>query len=415
MRQRAGGRRFGYNRLRMSKVKILEVAGLDHFFKYFLKRLIEGMSREGWEVVCACGESGYSDVLRADGLDVRTVPYRRTVNPLAHVPTVLSLSSLIRRERFNVVHVHNPLMSLIGRMATVLARPPLVIYTSHGFYFHEHMPAWKRLVGLSLERLASPVTDFLLTVNSEDAELAVRLGLFRKEQVLVIGNGVDLQVFDPAKVPDAKREFLLREFRIPPHRRIVGMVARYTREKGLLEFLDAAASLRAVMNDVSFIVVGGPASGDRHPLTLTEMERIAGFYGVSDRVVFTGVRDDVPDILSLFDVFVLPSYREGMPCSVLEAMAMEVPVVVTDIRGCREEVTEGVEGCFVPVRDVDTLTDRIFAILNSPQMAAEMGRRGRERVQREFDEKAVVRLQIETIQRLLEERRNGTEHRRAEG
>lgn len=399
----------------MRKVKILEVAGLDHFFKYFLRRLIEGMANEGWEVVCACGESGYSDVLRADGFDVRTVPYKRTVNPLAHAPSIFALNSLIRREKFDVVHLHNPLMSLIGRAAVALARPPLVVYTAHGFYFHEYMPSWKRFVGLGLEKVASPFTHFLLTQNSEDADLAVRLGLFRKERTLVIGNGIDLRAFDPARVSDVERELLLKEFEIPSQHRIVGTVTRYTRDKGLLEFLEAAAALRAVMKDISFIVIGGPANGDRHPLTLAQLKRIAAQFGVDDRVVFTGIRDDVPAMLSLFDVFVLPSYREGMPRSVLEAMAMEVPVVVTDIRGCREEVTEGVEGYFVPVRDVDTLTDRILAILNSPQMAEEMGRHGRERVQREFDEEAVVQLQIETFRRLLEERRNRSNNRRAEG
>ncbi|MCD6283168.1 glycosyltransferase [bacterium] len=146
----------------MGKVKILEVAGLDHFFKYFLKRLVEGMSSEGWEVVCACGESGYSDVLRADGLDVRTVPYRRTVNPLAHIPSVFALNSLIRREKFDVVHLHNPLMSLIGRAAVALARPPLVIYTAHGFYFHEHMPAGSALWDSAWSGQPAPLRIFCL-------------------------------------------------------------------------------------------------------------------------------------------------------------------------------------------------------------------------------------------------------------
>jgi len=391
----------------MSQVKVLQLAGLDHFFKYFLKRLVEGMRNQGWAVVCACGDSGYTEVLRAEGYDMRTIPYSRTVNPLTHVPSIMALNSLIRRERFDVVHVHNPLMSLIGRLATALARPPLVVYTAHGFYFHEHMPAWKRMVGVGLERLASPFTDFLLTQNSEDAELAVRLGIFRKEQTMVIGNGIDLEAFDPARVPPVKRELLLKEFNIPAHHRIVGMITRYTRDKGLLEFLEAAAALRAVVNDISFIVVGGPADGDRHPMPLMELQRIADFFGVADRVRFTGVRDDVPSILSLLDVFVLPSYREGMPRSVLEAMAMEVPVVVTDIRGCREEITHGVEGYFVPVRDSDALTDRVLALLNNPALAHSMGRRGRQRVLREFDENAVVRLQIEVIGRLLEQRRAG--------
>jgi len=384
---------------------VLQVAGLDHFFKYFLKKLVEGMGAEGWEVVCACGDSGYAPVLRAEGMDLRAIPYSRTLNPLSHVPTITALARLMRRERFDVVHTHNPLMSLLVRSAAVLARPPLVVYTAHGFYFHEYMPAWKRLVGLNLERMASPFTDLLLTQNAEDAETAVKLRLFSEDQTFVIGNGINIDLFSPGRVPPVQRQLLRAEFGIPEHHRVVGMVARFTRDKGLMEFLEAAAAIRACTRDVSFLVVGGAVSGDRHPIQLRRMKTLAGFFGVGDRVVFTGVRDDIPPILSLMDVFVLPSYREGMPRTVLEAMAMELPVVVTDIRGCREEVTEGVEGYFVPIKDAATLADRVLSLLFNAEAAREMGRCGRERVLRQFNEEEVVRLQIEIIRRLLEERR----------
>jgi glycosyltransferase involved in cell wall biosynthesis len=389
----------------MEKVKVLQVAGLDHFFKYFLRRLVDGMSGAGWQVVCACGDSGYTPILRAEGMDIRTIPYSRTVNPLAHIPTVFALAALMRREKFDVVHVHNPLMSLIARSAATFARPPLVIYTAHGFYFHEHMPPWKRFIGLNLERMAAPWTDYLFTQNREDAELAVRLGLYRADRTLVIGNGADLRIFNPALIPAAKRGILLRELGIPQDARIVGMVTRYTRDKGLMEYLEAAANLRAVLGDVWFIIVGGPAEGDRHPLKLEELKRIAAFYGIGDRVVFTGVRQDMPAVLSLFDVFVLPSYREGMPRSVLEAMAMEVPIVATDIRGCREEVTDGIEGYLVPVKDAETLTDRVLMLLNDRELARRMGQAGRRHVLADFNEESIVKLQIETISQLLASRR----------
>jgi len=387
------------------RIKVLQVAGLDHFFKYFLKKLVEGMAAEGWEVVCACGDSGYAPVLRADGMDLRAIPYSRTLNPHSHMPTITALARLMRREKFDVVHTHNPLMSLLVRSAAAVARPPLLVYTAHGFYFHEHMPAWKRLVGLNLERLASPFTDLLLTQNAEDAETAARLRLFSEDKIFVIGNGINIEAFDPGRVPEVQRQLLRQEFGIPEQHKIVGMVARFTRDKGLVEFLEAAAAIRACTREVSFLVVGGAVSGDRHPIQLQRMRALADFYGVGDRMVFTGVRDDIPAILSLMDVFVLPSYREGMPRTVLEAMAMEVPVVVTDIRGCREEVTEGVEGYFVPVKDAEKLADRVLALLFNGKAAREMGRHGRERVLRQFNEEEVVRLQIEIIRRLLEERR----------
>ncbi len=384
---------------------MLQVAGLDHFFKYFLKRLVQGMTEAGWQVVCACGDSGYSDILRAEKMDIRTIPYTRTLNPMAHIPSIAALTRLMRREKFDVVHVHNPLMSLIARAATLLAKPPLVIYTAHGFYFHEHMPAWKRFVGLSLERMAAPATDLLFTQNREDAELAVKLGLFKPERTLVIGNGADLRAFNPAQVTETKRDMLRREFNIPPGKRIVGMVTRYTRDKGLVEYLEAAAAMRAVIQDPWFVITGGRAEGDRHPLSEKEIKEMAEFYGIGDRVVFTGVRQDIPAVLSLFDVFVLPSYREGMPRSVLEAMAMEIPVVVTNIRGCREEVTHGVEGFLVPIKDADALTDRVLDILKQPELAARMGKAGRERALREFDEANIVKLQIEAITHALQDRR----------
>lgn len=389
----------------MEKVKVLQVAGLDHFFKYFLKRLVEGMTEAGWQVVCACGDSGYSDILRAEKMDIRTIPYTRTLNPLAHIPSIAALTRLMRREKFDVVHVHNPLMSLIARTAGALAKPPLVIYTAHGFYFHEHMPAWKRFIGLNLERMAAPATDFLFTQNHEDAELAVKLGLFKKERTLVIGNGADLRAFNPALIPETKRDMLRREFGIPPGARIVGMVTRYTRDKGLVEYLEAAAAMRAVIRDPWFVITGGRAEGDRHPLTEKELKGMAEFFGIGDRVVFTGVRQDIPAVLSLFDVFVLPSYREGMPRSILEAMAMQVPVVATDIRGCREEIAHGVEGFLVPIKDSDALADRVLEILQNPELAARMGKAGRERALRDFDEANIVKLQIEAITQALQDRR----------
>jgi glycosyltransferase involved in cell wall biosynthesis len=130
------------------------------------------------------------------------------------------------------------------------------------------------------------------------------------------------------------------------------------------------------------------------------MEMLAGSEGLSGRLLMLGYRNDVPAILSLLDLFAMPSYREGMPRALLEAMATGLPVVATDIRGCREEVVDGETGLLVPPRDHYALGEAMLRILSDGEMAARMGRAGRQRVVDLFDERIATKIQIERLDSL---------------
>jgi glycosyltransferase involved in cell wall biosynthesis len=146
-------------------------------------------------------------------------------------------------------------------------------------------------------------------------------------------------------------------------------------------------------------MVGAPLESDRDDCW-THVWELAKELGISGALHMTGYRKDVPVLLSLFDLFVLPSYREGMPRALLEAMASGIPVVASDIRGCREEVEEGLTGLLVPPRDHERLAEAISLLLDSSERARRMGKAARERVAERFDERRIVSLQVRLFEEL---------------
>jgi glycosyltransferase involved in cell wall biosynthesis len=177
---------------------------------------------------------------------------------------------------------------------------------------------------------------------------------------------------------------------------VIGFTGRIVREKGAVEFVKAAGIVAREVPGAMFVMIGASLESDRDGC-LTEIEALVRSEGLSGRLVMTGYREDVPVILSLLDLFAMPSYREGMPRSLLEAMATGLPVVATDIRGCREEVIDGGTGILVPPRDHYALGEAILKILSDREMAAGMGRAGRQRVLDQFDEGSVTRIQVERL------------------
>jgi len=154
---------------------------------------------------------------------------------------------------------------------------------------------------------------------------------------------------------------------------------------------------------VRFLVIGDVLESDYDNSKL-ELERWIHQLGVRDKMLFTGMRDDVPQILSLVDIYTLPSYREGMPRSILEAMAMARPVVATNIRGCREEVVHEETGLIVPPRISQALARAFMELLNDPERAQRYGIKGRERVVQYFSEKQVLERQMQVYEQLIREK-----------
>lgn len=382
----------------MSKlVEVLQLAAIDTTVHFLLKPLLERLRKEGYDVHVACSPGPHLPSLEEEGYSVHPIPIARKVAPLSNVQSLWRLYRLMRRERFDIVHVHTPVAAALGRIAAKLARVPIVVYTAHGFYFHELMSRWKQRLIISVERaLGQWCTDLLLTQSVEDADTAVREKIAAKERVVWIGNGVDPQRF--VRMPS---EALRARLGFTPKNRVIGFVGRLVREKGVVELFEAMARVATQFPEARLLVVGDTLKSDRDTQTIARLNRIITSERLDDVVRFTGFRDDIPDLLAIMDVFVLPSHREGMPRTILEAMAAGKPVVATNIRGCREEVVDEVTGLLVPVCDPEALAEAILRLLRDEELARRIGEAGRKRVQEEFDEADVLRRQVDAYQKLL--------------
>ena len=350
----------------------------------------------------ACSDGPMLRRLAGDGIRIYPVHISRSFAPITNLLAVFRLYRLLRSWKFDIVHVHTPVASLVGRLAARLAGVPLILYTAHGFYFHEHMNPRVRSLHIRIERLFGRCTDFLFTQSAEDAATAIAERIMPAAKVESIGNGVVISDF--ANVAKSAVQGWRERLELPRNCVVIGTVGRLVLEKGFREFFEAASHVASTQPSVVFLVVGGVAEGDRDPFSTTVGEMLASDQNLVNKVRFAGFADDVPPLIQLMDIFVLASYREGMPRSIIEAMATGKPIVATDIRGSREEVIDGVTGFLVPVRDAPALANRIEALVKDPKLRRELGLAGRLRAESLFDETKVNERLIGRIDKLLEER-----------
>ena len=367
---------------------------MDFTLKHFLLPLVDGFLAKGWNVTSVCSDGKYAAEIHRRSYQYLPVNISRNMlDVFSHVRTVWLLYRLFRRERFDVLHVHTPVAALLGRIAGRLARVPLIVYTAHGFYFHDEMPKCQYRFHVWLERLGGWLTDLLFTQSSEDASIAVAEGIVAQSNVMNIGNGVCGDLFTPA---NPERKLRVRTaLGIPSEAYVVGVVARMVKEKGLVEFLDAAVELGQHFQNVHFLMVGERLVSDRDASIERELQDACKKLG--PRLMAVSYCSDVAEVLSAMDIFCLPSYREGMPRSIIEAMMMELPVVATNIRGSREEVIDGETGLLVPTHSSTALAQALGRLIADPNLSRRIGKAGRQRALELYDERRVVARQIDAI------------------
>jgi len=376
-------------------MKIAQLCAVDFTLYHFLLPLMRGMRDAGHEVVGIAGDGPFMDKVRAEGFRVEAIAIDRSFNVVRHLASARRLKALFRRERFDIVHVHTPVAALVGRWAAWRAGVPKIVYTAHGFYFHERMAWPKRAAFVALEWLGGRLTDVLFTQAEEDAATARRLGLIRGRIIQAIGNGVDPKHFHPPADPVA-RERLRQSLGVGEGRGtgrvVILMVGRLVAEKGYVELIEAMKSV-----DADLWVAGDRLPSD-HADPVEPAIRAAERDPVLQlRVRFLGYRADVPDLMRAADIYALPSHREGMPRSVIEAMMSGLPVVGTDIRGTREEVVEGETGALVPVNDAAALASALNRLVNDSGLRAAWGAAGRARALALYREDLVIARQIAAL------------------
>jgi glycosyltransferase involved in cell wall biosynthesis len=376
---------------------VVHVTTVDSSLELLLGPLLEGLVRAGYDIVGASAPGPYVEALaRRDVTHIPLAHATRSMAPVEDARALAELVRLFRRLRPSIVHTHTPKPGVYGRVAARLAGVPAVVNTVHGLYALPADPWPKRAAVYGLERLAATCSQAELLVNAEDGDTLRRLRV-PEDRLTVIGNGIDLDRFDPATVDADDRAAARRELGASSDDDVVvGLVGRLVREKGYPEVFQAAASLRDRHPELRVAVIGPEEPHKADALTDAD-RRVAADAGVR----FLGVRDDVPRLYAAMDMFVLASHREGFPLSPMEASAMGVPAVVTDIRGCRQVVDDGATGLLVPPRDPDALAAAIARLATDPALRRRLGSAARRKAIESFGHQRCVEVVLATYERLL--------------
>lgn len=369
--------------------RIAHLTTVDLSLRYLLLAQIDAAIAQGDEVVGISARGPDVPFLEERGMRfIELEGSTRSMDPWADLRAARALWRILKVERPDVLHTHNPKPGLYGRVLGRMAGVPRVVHTTHGLYASPDDRRLKRLAIYGLEAIASRFSHVELVQNPEDYALMRHRRIAPHRKLRLLGNGVDLERFRPAD--EATRSTVRAELGLAADDIVVGLVARLVEEKGVPELIDAMELLGPPFR----LLLIGPrdtekqdAVGDR----LLERAHAAG-------ALLTGHRADVHRLYAAMDVFCLPSHREGFPRAAMEAAAAGLPVVATDIRGCRQVVEPGRTGVLVPVRDAVELAQALGGY-RDPDLRRQHGEAARAKAERDFDERAIVNAVLASYDR----------------
>ena len=376
------------------------VTAIDGTIKTLLLAQVKAVQKAGFEVHCICSPGPNFAFLREQGLKMHKVVIKRSISPFSDLVAIWKMYRYFRRENITIVHTHTPKPGLLAQLAARLAGVPIIIYTLHGFYFHDYMKPLLRAFYIALERVAAKCSTVILSQNPEDIKTAIKLGICKRDKIKLLGNGVDLSKFDPARFDADFKRRKRTEIGVPENAIVVGIIGRLVKEKGFVELFEAMQNIMSA-NDKVWLVIIGREDPEKSDCISADTFKA---YGISDRTQYLGLRYDIPELLFCCDIYTLPSWREGFPRSAIEATAMGLPIVATNIRGCRQVVEDGVNGLLVPLRDIGALISAIKNLVADEQLRLRIGRAGYEKARREFDERNVCKIVVDTYKALLSRR-----------
>lgn len=353
------------------------------------------LDQSNWQAKILCGPQTGLEGSLIEEAERREIPLTlekflvREINPIKDIVALIQLYQHISRERYAIVHTHSSKAGILGRWAAWLAGTPLIVHTVHGWGHHDRQSPFVRQFYILLEKLTLPITDKLITVSPRDIEKGLQVGIGKPDDYTVIRSGVELDRFGhPQKPPEQMRQTL----NIPLDVSLVGTVARLSPQKAPLDFIQTCATIAQQNSNVWFVLVGdGPLRSD--------VEAKAAELGVADRLVLTGLRRDIPELMAMFDIFVLTSLWEGLPRVLPQAMATGLPIVATAVDGTAEAVIHGENGYLVPPNQPDQLANYVLRLLCNPELAQQMGQAGRTQAV-EFGARKMV-LDIDKLYRQL--------------
>lgn len=352
-------------------MKILFVATVRSHIGQFHMPFIRELKARGVEVHAAFKDNSADK----PGLDLSAidktfeVPFERQPLRPNNIKAYRELKKIIDGNGYDAVHCHTPMGAVITRLAAKSARKKgtKVIYTAHGFHFFKGASIKNWMLFYPVEKYLSKYTDCLITINSEDCELAHKKKFRAGKIYKVHGVGVELDKF---KAVDADEKARLRaEYGYDGDTFIMIYPADLSVRKNQPMLFDALQKIAEKNKNVKLLLPG-------QPIRLEEYKRMVSERGIADNVEFLGYRRDINNLVGLSDLSVASSFQEGLPINIIEAMAMGNAIVATDVRGTNDAVEDGVNGYLVPVGDSDLMAEKILELMNDREKLRTFGENG---------------------------------------
>ncbi|AOL35915.1 glycosyltransferase family 4 protein [Geobacillus thermoleovorans] len=354
----------------LHKRKVLFSATVYAHLAAFHKPFIKLLQDKGCEVYAAANpDHGRKEEIEELGVICWDIPFSRSPYDRANIQAVKELKRLFQTHRFDLIHVHTPVASFLVRYTAKKCGQGPVLYTAHGFHFYQGASIQNWLVYYTAEKLAARWTDGLVVMNREDYQNGKRLG-FKEDESLFFVHGVGVSIDQYGVRGDAN---IRGQLGIKNSDVVITYIAELNRNKNHLFLLRNWKGILQHASNVHCLIVGKGENEEELKQYVEQNEL--------NHIHFLGFRHDIPMILSHSDIVTLLSFREGLPRCVMEAMASQKPLVVTNIRGSRDLVQHGINGFVVDLEDDHALTESFIKLIRDPKLREEMGQASFERIQ----------------------------------
>lgn len=353
-----------------------------------LFRLLESLDRDTFGItLLSTAEDKLCEKARPIGIDVQIVPFRGALD--TYNRRLLSDKVLIPPAIFRMIQFNWRVSTLLRQADVIWCQNLRAVLTLLPYLSISRTPSiWNVGLGMNddgpvryLQWFALQTADYVFIESEEQASRVFTENQYKhnKEKFTIFNKGIDTSEFNPARFDDSKT----------PDSFIIGTAASLTPRKGIEHLIDAIPKILSDYDAVTFLIAGEPPDGDEE--YERELHTLVNQYGIEDYISFLGWIDDMPGFLNTLDVFVLPSLNEGIPGAVREALAMEVPVVATDVGGTSEAVIQGKTGFLVESEDPEQIAEKILKLLSDQSMRKEFGERGRNHMIEKFSMESYVR------------------------
>ncbi|HFI0190981.1 glycosyltransferase family 4 protein [Streptococcus suis] len=337
-------------------MKILYVTTISNTLNSFLVPHIDELKKAGHTVDIACKlEQPLSQELINNTREFFELQFNRSLIKNDFVALIQQVRQLVRQEEYDIVHTHTPIASAVVRLACRGLENTKVFYTAHGFHFLKGGPLLNWLLYYPIEKILSRYTDTLITINIEDYTIAQNKFRMKHLQLLP-GVGIDLEKFYPASAEEKK--IVRQKLGLEQDKRYLICIGELNANKNQQILVNMMESLCRQRNDAILLIVGsGPFE--------SKLKQLVKEKKLGKNILFFGYRKDIPDLLKASDIALSSSKREGLPVNIIESMATGLPIIVTDCRGNRDLVTDGVNGYRILSMNLDTFVNKINYLMNN--------------------------------------------------